>query len=172
MGYLTILVGFLQMLYSAVNVNNVVLRTWLGLVNGQLSGTGLVCLIPELRNLVISLLVKSLLPFGLCILVVLSIGIGETIWIIVEKKKSKQRRPLSSLDETGEMLLGSSEDNDGRASTRNGRYYPWSALATSVSLSIIQFFYFNISMTCIGNFVADVSRRVERMMCIWRSIVG
>jgi hypothetical protein len=152
MGYLPILITFLQFSATLLKWQEMTVAMGLQIINGDLSGIGLSCLLPFLHDPLTEHVISLTLPLGICIILFVSVLLGELLWRLESLSRSASSTFLSL---ASDPLLG----NDSQELEEIELYYPWTALASSSVISVVQFFYFGISLNAVEYFVSDGSRR-------------
>lgn len=110
------------------------------LESASVSSFGLPCFFPFLSIPAAALLLRLALPFIIILVVAISVGLAELIskWLNHRHANRLSRGRALSEDDLHGMLL--------RASNPSEIAYPATALFTSVSISVIKFFYFGTAL--------------------------
>jgi hypothetical protein len=90
----SILIEFVQIYAEVTNYSAYALRAWLQVVNGELEGLGLVCLVPFTRSPLGRLLGRLLLPIAVLALVTCSIYAAELVHRVRERLARFKRREV------------------------------------------------------------------------------
>lgn len=143
LGNIAIVISFLQLLAEIFHWDEYAIAGVLGVLNGSMEGIGLPCVIPFLRSQFNLFMVRIFLPYILIAFISAAAVFAEVLY---EPSKFfrclKRHREAPSDDE--ELLL--------EVSTTDLKVeYPLGALITSVSLTIIRFFYFGTAIAAFDN---------------------
>lgn len=135
LGTLSIVISFIQILLELTSWNWHILQ-FLNLMNG--GSIGLQCVFPFLSDPLVGLIAHFCLPLILLSVCAVSIGLAEFWWRRVNKNVSSQLL----LNADSWHLNGLDDDMPPIRHV----HYPATALLTSVSISIVKFFYFGTAL--------------------------
>ena len=137
LGHITILITFLQLSSELTHWDTRILKGFLQALNGTGESLGITCLLPFLSHPLANLIATLMLPVLVITIVGISIGLAELIsWLLF---KQDEETSLDSDDTSDVVLLK-------RTVTHRSGRYPATALFTSVSISVIRFFYFGTAL--------------------------
>lgn len=142
LGNLSILITFLQMLIEFTQWDVYAKVEFLSFLNGGLKGFGLECLFPFFARPLPALLARLFLPFLLIGLVFICAAIANLAINLVEARKRKQAaddQDVAASSENTALLLN-------QASEEVVVHYPALALTSSLSISVLKFFYFGTAI--------------------------
>jgi hypothetical protein len=164
LGFIPIVVTFLQLMAELTKWDKFVIRSYAKLLNGQTEAVGLPCLFPFASAPLAKLLIQLFIPLAAILAVSTSIGLAE----IATRLKRRCAKRATPFEEDGH-----SESNDPQ-SENDGGYdsssqtldiirptgqskttyveYPMGALLSSVLISVTQFFYFGTALTSLEYF--------------------
>jgi Leucine-rich repeat (LRR) protein len=158
LGNITILITFIQLVSEMTHWDAYAFNAWTKMLNGDTSGFSLVCIFPSLSKPMVMLLSRLLLPLIALIIAASSIGLSEMAHRVLSSFNpshsvfSIQDSDIDYNDESSSSSSSSSSmDNisliiqirDDISSTSN---YPASALLSTISISILRFFYFSSAL--------------------------
>ena len=152
LGNVSILVTFLQMLlaftqwdaYARVNIFSV--------LNGAQEGLGLRCLFPFLADPLFALILQLSVPFVAVIVLAISVYLGGWIAGILERREIGNRdrfQHLTLSHSTASLRMDDEyQDSDALISDDDEVVveYPTLALLTSLSITVVKFFYFGTAL--------------------------
>ena len=143
LGHITILITFLQLSSELTHWDSYILKGMLRALNGTGEGLGITCILPFLSDPLIELISKLMLPVIMITIVGLSVGLAELLSRILfkneDEKTVRSEDEAADVDASDVLLLKKTGiDHVGR--------YPATALFTSVSISVIRFFYFGTAL--------------------------
>lgn len=143
LGNVTILITFVQIGSELTHWDAYVLKGAIAVLNGSTEGTAIVCLLPFLSVPLLDLLAKFALPILLVGIVGLSVFFAEILTRLTSKV-ARNKKYASSLNDSD----FTSPWNSLLLDEQSKLYQPYPALAlfTSVSISIVRFFYFTTAM--------------------------
>jgi Leucine-rich repeat (LRR) protein len=160
LGNITITVTFLQIIVELTHWDAYALSQWARVINGDAKGIGLRCIFPFLSDPMADLLLRLFLPFMFVLVVALSIGLAEIGHLIQKRLKFRKFKKNAeddvhiqsehSEDDLIESFRHSNESFEllmkDEKNEKDFVDYPWTALLSSVSISIIRFFYFGTAL--------------------------
>ena len=152
LGNVSILITFLQILVEFTHWDVHVFTIFAQLINGEGAWLGLDCLFPLLSNPLAYQLVLLSVPFVISAFIALSVFLASILSNIWEQFKLKRRAQID--DEDDQLRDDQSDYSEGQSPllpTGNVRSkikleYPAFALFTSVSITVVKFFYFGTSL--------------------------
>lgn len=143
LGNVTILITFVQIVSELTHWDAYVLKGAIAILNGSTDGTAIICLLPFLSVPMLDLLAKLALPILLVGIIGVSVFLAEILTRLTNKVARKKKDALSlddpTLDSPWTSLLIDEQ-------SKLYQHYPALALFTSVSISIVRFFYFTTAM--------------------------
>lgn len=139
LGNLPILITFLQILLELTSWNWHLLQ-FLNLMNG--GAIGLECIFPILSDPLKALILHLCVPLIILAICATSIGLAELWWRKTNNTGFTKTSSHMLQSTTGDSLL----DPEVHLPSVNHSSYPATALLTSVSLSIVKFFYFGTAL--------------------------
>lgn len=149
LGNLPILVTFIQMLLEFTEWDAYAQVGILNLVKGDAEGIGLRCFFPFLADPMASLLLQLGLPYFMLAIFAASIGIASLVMRIQESRELAASVEDSSESASGPLL--------GVYQVPVKKFdYPALALFTSVSISVIKFFYFGTALAAHQYIFSDI----------------
>lgn len=148
LGNVTILITFVQLLIEFTHWDNSLRGVLMLVLNGRGEGIGLRCLFPFLANPMASQLVQLSVPWIGVGFVGASVTLAALINSIIDRKsaqRAQEANGFSEADSEADALLGGSGPSGTTASEVKVEY-PAFALFTSVSISVLKFFYFGTAL--------------------------
>lgn len=145
LGNVSILITFLQLLLAFTEWDAHFLNSVLGTLNGVNEGLGLRCFFPFLSDPLWMLLLQLSVPFIVLIMIATSVGLGSLIVGRLEARDRKHREVHFTEDEsevTAEDTTPMINDTNEYVKVA----YPTMALLTSLSITVIKFFYFGTAL--------------------------
>ena len=144
LGNVTILITFIQLWSELTHWDAYIMKGFIAVLNGSGSGFGLVCLLPFLSHPMVSLLARFVLPLYITGIVAVSIALAQfasrlSTRVLKRTKTVTFSSQDSAIDDGWTSLL---------INPNSEFYQPYPALAlfTSVTLTVIRFFYFATAM--------------------------
>ena len=154
LGNVNILITFLQLLAELTHWDAYALTGVLKVLNGSTEGIGLECLLPILRRPFTRFLIRILIPIFAIVFVTLSVLLAEGLYRLT--KFCSAPPSADSFDSEAEsLILNQSPD-------AVPEYYPASALITSVSVTIIRFFYFGTAIAASEFLTSDYQTETQK----------
>lgn len=148
LGNVSILVTFVQMLIEFTQWDAYARFEFIGILNGETQGLGVRCLFPFLAEPLPALIARLSVPFFGVLVVGLCVWLGSVLANIIKRKKFEPASSsytsdlLSSDDES--LTLISSESSP--LKTEAIITYPTFAMFTSLSITVVKFFYFGTAL--------------------------
>ena len=142
LGNLSIVITFLQMLVAFTQWDVYARLEVLGAINGNAAKMGLECAFPFLSEPIWGLVGNFAVPFVVIGVVYASIGIGNMLAMLLDKKKLGR-----SLDENEDMVVHERTPIVVGKEFEVAVEYPTSALLSSFGISILKFFYFGTALS-------------------------
>lgn len=143
LGNVAIVVAFLQLLAEIFHWDEYAISGVLSVLNGSMEGIGLPCVLPFLRDQFNRFMIRIMLPYILIALIVACAMTAELLYDPCKLLRRCKRQRDDSSHEEDPLLEPDAVDQ--RVS------YPIGALITSVSLTIIRFFYFGTAIAAFEN---------------------
>ena len=150
LGNVSILVTFLQMLLEFTQWDAYAKLKVFGVLNGGVDGLGLRCLFPLLSDPMWALLLQLSLPFLVIAALAISVSLGGWVAHILESREGRARKlPLPNAFDSEADAYDNVDATKPILSTDDGEVeieYPTLALLTSLSITVVKFFYFGTAL--------------------------
>jgi Leucine-rich repeat (LRR) protein len=151
LGLTPIGITFVQLLSELTHWDSYAIRSWARIMNGEIDGLGADCFFPSLAQPFPLLLIRLLLPVAAALFVIASIAVAE----IISRAQSSDAE-MGPTEDTIPILDAESPSLNDIASEIDELEYPVSALMTTSTISIIQFFYFGSTLAATEYFFSAV----------------
>jgi hypothetical protein len=153
-GFISILILFTQLLAAFTHFDSYIVRSFAQLSNGKLEGLGIDCLFPTLfTRPIVALALQLVLPFVLALTIAASVGLAELLYRWTERKHEDHLDLVSDSDDSS-MSIGLLLSAQAPPVNRVVEYSAV-ALVCSNTITILQFFYFGMSLTATEYFFAS-----------------
>ena len=142
LGNVSILITFLQILIEFTQWDAYMRVEFLSILNGGGEKIGIRCVFPFLKDPLLELLANLSVPFIAVGIVALSVGIGGALASLMDaKKKGVVVQTLESEESDEKLSILAKKHSEIVVE------YPTLALMTSVSITIVKFFYFGTAIS-------------------------
>lgn len=154
LGYVSILIFFIQVWSELTSIGSYVVSAYTQIFNANLQGIGLVCFFPFMSAPIAQLALTFTIPIAISVMLGCSALIAQGISRLRQRFSHQEISIYASsiesdADEHRLLLPKHGKDND----TTN---YPVSALAVSLVISVLSFFYFGTAMASVTYFFDEL----------------